>query len=131
MREIRIKIEEYDENGRLALFRDSDGTEYTWDYDEYGRVIHFKSSTGFEKWWKYNELTTRIRTRYENGKELLDVFDKRGNLICQRNANGKVYVNNSIYGLGKKEDYGYFDNLLRRLGITEILNKIEKEMLHK
>jgi len=44
-------IKEYDFNGNIIYYKDSNGFEY-W-YDSNGKVIHYKNSDGYEQWYEY------------------------------------------------------------------------------
>ena len=41
-------IMEYDENGNLIHYKNSNGFEEWYEYDENGNIIHIKDSDGFE-----------------------------------------------------------------------------------
>ena len=46
-------IKEYDTNGNLIHYKDSEGGEAWWTYDENNNLTHYRDSLGGEKWWTY------------------------------------------------------------------------------
>jgi YD repeat-containing protein len=74
------EIKEYDKNGNLIHYRDSDGWEWWSEYDENNNEIHYRNSnTGVEWWSKYDENNNEIHYRNSNGVE--SWHDEEGNEI--------------------------------------------------
>jgi antibiotic biosynthesis monooxygenase (ABM) superfamily enzyme len=44
-------IYEYDANGNLIHFRNSNGFEEWYEYDDNGNERHYKNSRGYEVWY--------------------------------------------------------------------------------
>src|SRR3989344_950680 len=65
-----IETLEYDKNGNLIHFKDSNRYESWGEYDKEGNELHFKDSNGYESWIEYDS----------NGKWINE-------LICISNTN--------------------------------------------
>ena len=64
-----LSISEYDNNGNLIHFKDSDGYESWKEYDRNGNKIHSKDSDGKEKWYEYDGNGNRIHYKDSSGEE--------------------------------------------------------------
>ena len=64
-----LSISEYDNNGNLIHYKNSNGYEYWKEYDSNGNSIHFKNSNSYEKWYEYNSNGNLIHSKDSNGKE--------------------------------------------------------------
>jgi YD repeat-containing protein len=81
-------IREYDTNGKLIHFRDSDGYEWWREYDDNGKLIYSRDSDGYEVWREYDTNGNEIHSRYSSGREWWREYDTNGNLINTRTNNG-------------------------------------------
>jgi len=54
------EIKEYDKNGNLIHYKDSDGYEGWAKYDKNGNLIHCKDSDGYSSWREYDKDGEKI-----------------------------------------------------------------------
>jgi YD repeat-containing protein len=79
---------EYDTNGNEIHSRDSDGYEDWREYDTNGKCIHYRDSNGYEWWREYDEHGKEIHSRDSDGYEVWCEYDDNGKLINTRNTSG-------------------------------------------
>ena len=79
---------EYDKNGNLIHWKDSDGDEEWHEYDKNGNEIYSKNSDGDEEWYEYNENGNKIYWKNSDGYEAWYEYDKNGNEIYWKNSYG-------------------------------------------
>ena len=83
-----LKNKEFDKNGNLIHFKDSNGVEEWKKYDKKNNLIHSKDSNGFECWREYDKKGNLIHYKNSNGYECWREYDKKGNLIHSKDSNG-------------------------------------------
>ena len=79
----------YDEKGHLFQMKSTAKdlndtiikTITTYKTDARGNVIYSKDSFGSEKWMEYNKWNKPTRTKTDTGLEILNEYDKKGNMI--------------------------------------------------
>ena len=59
------ETKEFDENGNIVYYKNSNGYEYWKEYDKNNNVIHFKDFLGIEYWYKYTDNKTIKITKQE------------------------------------------------------------------
>jgi len=74
---------EYNEEGKLIRFRDSNGRDDCWDHDENGRMVHFSSvwtASGKKTdiWWEYDESYRTLREWDSDGNDVHYAYDEDG-----------------------------------------------------
>ena len=106
---------EYDNNGNLIRYKDSNGYEQWYDYDENGNCIHNKDSNGFEYWNDYDENGNLIHYKDSNGCELWKGYDNKQNCLT---LNDTVSLMNS-------------DDYKERFKAEYLQTKIRYDKLHK
>ena len=94
-------IKEYDRNGNMIYYKNSDGFESWKEYDSNNNLIHFKDSKGKEEWREYDSNNNLIHYYNSSGFE----YHNKGNT----NFIVKTLMNlkNSIYNI--------MNNLLKNL----------------
>lgn len=60
---------EYDRNGNLIHYKNSNGYEYWKEYDSNGNLIHYKNSDGKEEWNEYDSNGNQIHYKDNDGEE--------------------------------------------------------------
>ena len=75
-------LHEYDSNGKLIHFKDSNGYERWREYDGNGKVIHYKDSNGFETWREYGSNGNELHFKDSNGYEFW--CNSNGNEITKK-----------------------------------------------
>ena len=86
-----LSISEYDNNGNLIHYKNSDGKEEWNEYDNNGNLIHSKYSTytdSHDKWNEYDSNGNLIHSKYSYGWEEWHEYDNNGNLIHFKNSDG-------------------------------------------
>ena len=73
--------EEFDKNGNLIYWKNSDGSEYWNKFDENHNSIYTKFSSGREIWRKFDKNNFCIHYKDSFGYEDWRKYDERGNLI--------------------------------------------------
>lgn len=61
--------EEYDQNGNLIYFKDSDGFECWFEFNSNNKLIHSKDSDGYEFWNEYDSSGNKIHVWDSDGYE--------------------------------------------------------------
>jgi YD repeat-containing protein len=79
---------EYDANGNLIHYKNSNGEEYWIEYDANGNSIHHKDSNEFEEWKEYDANGNLIHCKNSFGDEYWMEYDANGNLIHHKNTEG-------------------------------------------
>ena len=64
-----LSISEYDNNGNLIHYKNSNGYEYWKEYDSNGNLIHSKDSDGKEEWNEYDSNGNQIHYKDNDGEE--------------------------------------------------------------
>jgi YD repeat-containing protein len=82
-------IREYDSNGNLIHYKDSDGYEEWNEYDSNGNIIHYKDSNGYECWKEYDSNGNEIHYKNSYGNEYW--YDSDGNEIHIKDSYGYEY----------------------------------------
>jgi YD repeat-containing protein len=72
-------IREFDPNGNLIYFRNSNGYEIWYEYDTDGRCIYARYSNEFKTWYKYDENGNYVY--YEDSEGVKVWYDSKGNVI--------------------------------------------------
>ncbi len=88
---VGFPVKEYDTNGNLIHYKDSNGYEYWDEYDTNGNLIHYKDSNGYEEWKEYDTNGNLIHYKNSNGYKYWDEYDAAGNIIHYKNSNGDEY----------------------------------------
>ena len=83
-----LSISEYDNNGNLIHYKNSDGNEEWKEYDSNGNLIHYKNSNGYEYWKEYDSNGNLIHVKDSNGYEEWGEYDSNGNLIHFKDSDG-------------------------------------------
>lgn len=89
-------ITEYDINGNIIHYKNSDGYEWWKEYDTNGNEIHYKDSDGDEWWSEYDANGNVTHFKNSHGKEWWKI--KEGKLTLKDGIytlNGEVvnYIN--------------------------------------
>ena len=92
-----LSISEYDSNGNLIHFKDSDGYEYWKEYDSNGNEIHYKTSNGKEEWYEYDSNGNPIHYKDNKGNEEWYEYDSNGNQIHYKDNDGEEYWHEYTY----------------------------------
>ena len=64
-----LSISEYDNNGNLIHYKNSNGYEEWGEYDSNGNLIHYKNSDGKEEWNEYDSNGNQIHYKDSDGEE--------------------------------------------------------------
>ena len=64
-----LSISEYDNNGNLIHYKNSDVVEYWKEYDSNGNLIHSKYSYSWEEWSEYDSNGNLIHYKDNDGEE--------------------------------------------------------------
>lgn len=92
-----LSISEYDNNGNLIHYKNSNGYEYWKEYDSNGNLIHSKYSDGYEEWNEYDSNGNLIHSQNSHGLEKWYEYDSNGNLIHYKDSNGEEYWHEYTY----------------------------------
>jgi YD repeat-containing protein len=82
---------ERDTNGNPIHYRDSNGVEGWYERDTNGNPIHYRDSNGVEGWYEYDTNGKCIHYRNSFGLECWYEYDSKGNQIHYRNSEGVEY----------------------------------------
>ena len=88
---VGFPVKEYDTNGNLIHYKNSDVCEEWKEYDANGNLIHYKDSDGREEWKEYDTAGNIIHYKKHNGYEYWDEYDTAGNLIHHKDSDGDEY----------------------------------------
>lgn len=92
-------ITEYDKNGNLIHWKDSDGYEAWYEYDKNGNKIYWNDlygsrwydgykGNGYEEWYKYDKNGNEIHYKDSEGDEEWREYDKKGKLLHSKTSDG-------------------------------------------
>ncbi len=81
-------IREYDANGNLIHYKNSNGIEYWREYDANGNLIHYKESNGYETWREYDANGNLIHYKDGYGVEYWREYDANGKMIHYKDSFG-------------------------------------------
>ena len=56
------------------------------EYDSNGNVIHYKDSDGYEEWWEYDTNGNEIYVKTSDGDEVWREYDVNGNCVYFKNS---------------------------------------------
>lgn len=79
---------EYDENGNIVHYKNSNGYEYWREYDSNNNLIHSKDSDGEEYYYEYDEDGREVHSKDSSGFEEWHEYDSNGNCIHYKNSDG-------------------------------------------
>ena len=96
---------EYDKNNNCIRCKNSKGFEYWKEYDENNNMIHYKDSNGYELWREYDKNNNMIHDKDYNGYEYWKEYDENNNLIHYKDSNGHEYYYDSNGDFITKEEY--------------------------
>lgn len=86
------KIErEFDNMGRLAYFKDLDGTVTRWGYFKFGSQAHITHPNGFETWNTFNNNGDLVHESNSNGNEASYEYDVSNRLVLVKACGGRVW----------------------------------------
>lgn len=81
---------EYDAEGKLIHFKNSDGDEYWSKYDDNGHLIYDRFADGEEKWYENDENGNVIYEKSSEGYEYWREYNSKGKMIKEENNHNKV-----------------------------------------
>jgi YD repeat-containing protein len=93
-------IYEYDTNGNMIHYKNSNGYEVWYERDTNGNPIHYRDSNGVEGWYEYDTNGNLIHFTESSGYEFWYEYDINGNVIDKRTkkkdnttmSNDKKYI---------------------------------------
>ena len=127
-------IYEYDSNGRMTYYKDSNGYEGWREYDANGNCIHYKDSNGLESWHEYDANKNLIY--YKKSHEIEYWYDSDGNEIDKPATEAyNINMNTTTIDLPKPkftaDSLELFSCNSNRDQIAKLMNTLISEVVHR